>query len=60
MHRKEVVKELDKEQRTIRHNNKIRGKTREIKEFTHKTKIKSKKKNKNDWFKIIDEDFYIN
>ncbi|GMQ57712.1 hypothetical protein AN1V17_21070 [Vallitalea sediminicola] len=61
MPRKEVVKELDKEQRIKKHNNKSKGKTKEIKDNHHKPKVKPKKVNKSQWLKNIDDDdeYYI-
>ncbi|WP_153064096.1 hypothetical protein [Vallitalea guaymasensis] len=58
MPRKEVVKELDKEQRIKKHNNKTKGKTKEIKDIHHKPKVKPKRVNKNQWLKNIDDDEY--
>jgi hypothetical protein len=60
MPRKEVVKELDKEQRIKKHNDKAKGKTKEIRDIHRKPKLKTKKVNKNQWLKNIDdEEYYI-
>ncbi|GMQ62454.1 hypothetical protein [Vallitalea maricola] len=60
MPRKEVVKELDKEQRIKKHNNKTKGKTKETKDIHRKPKVKQKRVNKNQWLKNIDdEEYYI-
>lgn len=59
MPRKEVVKELDKEQRIKKHNSKEKGKMKEHKELAHnKAKLKEKRMNKNQWIKEFDDDEY--
>jgi hypothetical protein len=59
MSRKEVTKELDKEQRIKRHNNKEKGKMKENKQLIHyKSKTKLKRNNKSQWLKEFDEDEY--
>jgi hypothetical protein len=59
MPRKEVVKELDKEQRIKKHNNKTKGKAKDIKEIHHKPKMRPKRVSKNQWLKNIEEEYYI-
>lgn len=59
MSRKEVSKELDKEQRIKRHNNKEKGKVKENRQVVHyKSKPKIKKTNKSKWIRELDEDEY--